>query len=166
MYDFSKLATIILVLGLITHYFFYSALVVRGQSMEPSFHDGQVLAVSKISYQIGNPERGDIVAMFFPGETDKRFIKRVIGLPGETVVVSDGLVYINGQALPEAYLPSGQATVPELTRLLGQDEYFVLGDNRSNSSDSRAWGPVPESFIVGKASARLFSVGADESLAH
>lgn len=166
LYDFSKLATILLVVGLIVHYFFYSVLVVRGASMEPNYHDGQVLAVSKITYQIDNPKRGDVVAMFFPGETDKRFIKRVIGLPGETVVVSDGHVYIDGQVLPEAYLPSGLVTVPELTRQLSSDEYFVLGDNRTNSSDSRAWGPVPESFIIGKAALPLFSIGASNELAH
>lgn len=166
LYDFSKLATILLVVGLITHYFFYSILVVRGASMEPNYHDGEVLAVSKIAYQIDNPKRGDVVAMFFPGETDKRFIKRVIGLPGETVTIASGAVSVNGQAVPEAYLPKDLATVPDLTRQLTEDEYFVLGDNRSNSSDSRAWGPVPESFIIGKASARLFSIGADEDLAN
>ena len=134
--------------------------------MEPNYHDGEVLAVSKIAYQIDNPKRGDVVAMFFPGETDKRFIKRVIGLPGETVTIASGAVSVNGQAVPEAYLPKDLATVPDLTRQLTEDEYFVLGDNRSNSSDSRAWGPVPESLIIGKASARLFSIGADEDLAN
>ncbi len=163
LYDFSKLATILLVVGLITHYFFYSLLVVRGESMEPNFHDGEVLSVSKISYQISNPKRGDVVAMFFPGETDKRFIKRVIGLPGETVSIVRGQIFVNDQPLPEAYLPTDATTLPELTRSLSADEYFVLGDNRANSSDSRAWGPVPESFIIGKAASRLFSIGANDN---
>lgn len=158
LYDFSKLATILLVGGLITHYFFYSVLVVRGASMEPNYYDGEVLAVSKISYQIDNPKRGDVVAMFFPGETDKRFIKRVVALPGETVSITEGMVYVNGQPLPEDYLPKDLATTPDLTRQLTEDEYFVMGDNRTASSDSRAWGPVPESYIIGKATSQLFSL--------
>lgn len=160
LYDFSKYATILLVAGLIAHYFFYSILVVRGKSMEPNFVDGDMLMVDKISYQVGNPERGDVVAMFFPGEASKRFIKRVVGLPGEKVRVASNKLYINGKLMAERYLPKGTVTVPNLERQLTLDEYFVVGDNRTNSSDSRAWGPVPESYIVGKASKKLFNVGA------
>jgi signal peptidase I len=163
LYDFSKYATILLVVGLITHYFFYSLLIVRGKSMEPNYIDGDMVLVNKISYQISNPQRGDVVAMFFPGEASKRFIKRVVGLPGEKVVVLANKVYINGQVLPEAYLPKSTITLPNLERQLTSDEYFVMGDNRGGSSDSRAWGPVPESYIIGKASVKFFhfpSVGS------
>lgn len=150
IYDFSKLATGLLVVGLITHYFFFTILVVKGTSMEPNYVDGEMLIINKISYELGRPSRGDVVAMFFPGETEKRFIKRVVGLPGETVSIKDGLVYINGRQLAETYLPPKLVTGPDLERTLQPTEYFVLGDNRSVSSDSRSWGTVPRSFIIGK----------------
>lgn len=159
LYDFSKYATLLLAVGLITHYFFYSVLVVRGESMLPNYQDGNVVLVNKIAYQLGNPERGDVVAMFFPGEKSKRFIKRVIGLPGETVRVNAGAVFVNDAPLPEIYLTADLQTLPDLERTLTSDEYFVMGDNRPNSSDSRAWGPVPESFILGKADAKVMTIG-------
>src|SRR5438876_4485081 len=85
IYDFTKLATIILVAGALIHYFFATVLVVKGKSMEPNFRDGQVLLIDKISYRLDIPKRDDVIAMYFPGETEKRFIKRIVGLPGETV---------------------------------------------------------------------------------
>jgi len=150
IYDFSKIATLLLLIGLLVHYFFFSILIVRGQSMEPNYIDGQVYAINRITYRLHMPQRGDAIAMFFPGETQKRFIKRVIGLPGETVSIQDGRVFINNQLLQEAYLPAEVTTLPNLNRILQSDEYFVMGDNRLVSSDSRAWGTVPSSFIIGK----------------
>lgn len=150
-YDFTKIATIFLMVGLISHYFVFSVLIVRGKSMEPNYIDGDVLGVNKIAYVVSTPKRGDVIAMFFPGETQKRFIKRVIGLPGETVKIADGLVYVNESVLVEEYLDPDLLTTPNLERKLVEGEYFVLGDNRIASSDSRAWGAVPESFIIGKA---------------
>ena len=161
-YDFSKYAAILLVVGVITHYFLYSILVVRGVSMEPNFNDGDVLIVDKLSYQINTPERGDVVAMFFPGETSKKFIKRVIALPNELVKIEDNKVFIDGKIIPEDYLPVGLLILPNIERQLTADEYFVLGDNRVASSDSRAWGPVPESYIIGKATKQLFRLSASE----
>lgn len=119
--------------------------------MEPNYVDGDVVGVNKIAYIVSTPKRGDVIAMFFPGETQKRFIKRVIGLPGETIRIADGLVYVNGTLLVEGYLSPELLTIPNLERKLVEGEYFVLGDNRVASSDSRAWGAVPESFIIGKA---------------
>ena len=162
LYDFSKYAAALLVVGLITHYFFYTVIVVRGKSMEPNYNDGNVVLINKISYQVGNPERGDVVAMYFPGETSKHFIKRVVGLPGERVTIKDSQIYINGKIRPEMYLLDEVSTTPNLTRQLSADEYFVLGDNRPNSSDSRAWGAVPESYIIGKAQATIFSINSAE----
>jgi signal peptidase I len=156
LYDFSKYAAILLVAGLITHYFFYSVLIVRGESMEPNYNDGDVLLVNKITYQISNPARGDVVAMFFPGEASKRFIKRVVGLPGEKIKIANNQLFVNGRKMAESYLPKGTVTLPNLERSLTVDEYFVVGDNRGASSDSRAWGPVPESYIIGKASQKLY----------
>ena len=151
IYEFSKAATIVLIIGLVVHYFFFSILVVRGRSMEPNFMDGQIVGVNKIVYHISKPMRGDVVAMYFPGETQKHFIKRIIGLPGDIVEISTGKVYVNGSQLDENYLDPTVTTLPDSKRTLGSGEYLVFGDNRIASSDSRAWGPVPESFIIGKA---------------
>ncbi len=122
---------------------------VRGSSMEPMLHNGQYLVVSKISYRFREPQRGDIVVFVSPNGTGEDYIKRIIGLPGERVEVRDGAVWINGYRLDEPYLNSG---IPYTgTWSLGPDEYFVLGDNRANSSDSHAWGPLPRKNIIGKA---------------
>ncbi len=160
IYDFSKIATVLLILGLLTHYFFFTVLVVRGKSMLPNFTDGEVLMINKITYRYVPPARGDVVAMYWPGETEKRFIKRIVGLPGETIQVSEGKVFINGARLNESYIAKGLTTSSELTRTLQQDEYFVLGDNRIASSDSRAWGPVPKSFLIGKIGSEIFQLEA------
>lgn len=150
IYDFSKIATLLLLVGLVTHYFFVTFLVVKGASMEPNYHDGKVMMVNKIGYRLSRPQQGDVVAMYFPGETQKRFIKRVIALPGETVAIKDGHITVNDTQIDEAYLDPSVVSSPDMERTLQQEEYFVMGDNRSVSSDSRAWGPVPRSFIVGR----------------
>lgn len=157
-YDFSKIATVILLAGLLCHYYVFSILVVRGKSMLPTYHDGQVLSVDKWAYLVGKPKRGDVVGMFFPGETQKRFIKRVIGLPGETITIRQSNIFVNEELLTEAYIAKDVVTVPDLERHLVEGEYFVMGDNRSNSSDSRAWGPVPESFIIGKVAGHIIDI--------
>ncbi|MBI4948192.1 signal peptidase I [Candidatus Berkelbacteria bacterium] len=162
-YDFTKLATYLLALILVVHYFFISILVVRGESMFPNFVDGEVLLVDKLSYWTGKPERGDAVAMYFPGESQRRFIKRVVALPGETIKITGGKVYLNGKLFIEGYLSQDLQTLPDLERKLADAEYFVMGDNRNASSDSRSWGTVPESFIIGKVGARLFNLPVSKS---
>jgi signal peptidase I len=122
---------------------------VDGASMEPSLFSGEYVIVSKLSYRLGKPQRGDIIVFHFPRDPKEEYIKRVIGLPGDQVVISDGFVYVNGQRLDEVYLRakpnySGNWTVPE-------GQLFVLGDNRNNSSDSHNWGTVPMDYVVGKA---------------
>lgn len=146
---------VLLLIGLIIHYFFFTVLVVKGRSMEPNLHDGQILGINKISYRFRDPERGEPIAMFFPGETERKFIKRIIGLPGEKIEIKDGSIYINGEKSFEGYLDPAVTTNPNLERTLQSSEYFVLGDNRTVSSDSRAWGPVPRSFIIGRIAADL-----------
>lgn len=123
--------------------------------MEPNYVDGQLLMINKISYLVGQPARGDVVAMFFPGETENRFIKRIIGLPGEKIRVTDGKVYINDVEFQQSYLGASVITTPNVERQLQPGQYFVMGDNRSVSSDSRAWGPVPKSFLLGKITAPI-----------
>ncbi len=122
---------------------------VDGQSMIPTFDSGEFIIVSKLSYKFGEPELGDVVVFHLPRDPDQDYIKRVIGLPGDEVIIQDGVIFVNGQELSEAYVNasptySGRWEVPE-------DALFVLGDNRNNSSDSHSWGPVPMEYIVGKA---------------
>jgi len=119
-------------------------------SMEPNFHDGQRLVVNKLAYRLHPPERGDVIIFHPPTNPEKEYIKRVIGLPGEEVKIEKGQVFINGHPLKETYIayPDQRSWGPAI---VGEDEYFVLGDNRPNSSDSRSWGVLPRKNIIGKA---------------
>ncbi len=122
---------------------------VEGDSMQPTMHPDQYVLLDKVSYMIGPPERGDIIVFHYPFSQDRDFIKRVIGLPGETVTIEGGVVRVNGQPLQEPYIsapPQYSNTWP-----VPGDEYFVLGDNRNNSSDSHSWGMLKREFIVGRA---------------
>ncbi len=123
---------------------------VQSISMEPTLQEGQYLIVSKVAYWFHGPERGDIIVLDPPnGQSEIPYIKRVIGLPGEKVEVRDGRVWINGIALNEPYI-SGPPIYNE-SRVLGDNEYLVLGDNRNNSSDSHIWGVLPRENIIGKS---------------
>ena len=139
--------------------FFVQPVVVDGSSMVPVLHDGERLLVNKFVYykvqsvSWGHLERGDIVVFWYPDDPDKSYVKRLIGLPGETVEVRDGKVYINGNLLPENYLDEehnrSKPSFPP--QRIEPHHYFVMGDNRDNSSDSRYWGSVPEKYIYGRA---------------
>jgi signal peptidase I len=123
---------------------------VHGQSMEPSLHDGQYLIASKVAYWLHPPERGDVVVLDPPrGDSPVPYIKRVIGLPGDLVEVRDQRVWVNGIALNEPYV-SAPPNYPG-NWVVAAGEYFVLGDNRNNSSDSHSWGLLPEDHVIGKA---------------
>ena len=122
---------------------------VEGSSMEPSVHPSQYVLVDKISYRLGAPQRGDVVVFNYPLATDRDFIKRIIGLPGETVTVANGAVSVNGQPLTEPYIAAPPISTG--TWHLGPNQYFVMGDNRNNSSDSRSWGPLERKYLIGKA---------------
>lgn len=126
--------------------------------MVPNYTDGQVYVINKLAYKVNLPKRGDAIAMYFPGEVQERFIKRIIGLPGEKVSIKSGVVLVNSLAINESYLPANLQTTPDMERPLQTNEYFVLGDNRSVSSDSRAWGPVPSSFIIGRVDGYIFKL--------
>ncbi len=122
---------------------------VEGPSMMPNLHQGQYLIINKIVYKLGSPERGDIVVFHHPRDTGRDLIKRIIGLPGETVEIRQGEVHVNGFLLEEPYV-FHQAAYSD-RRELGPDDYFVLGDNRPNSDDSHNWGVLHRDEIVGKA---------------
>lgn len=123
---------------------------VEGYSMEPNFHAGQYIIVNKAVYWFREPRRGEVVVFQFSDNPPRDYIKRVIGLPGETVEVRNGQVYINGRLLEEPWQPNmGSYSKGPVT--LGPNEYFVLGDNRNNSSDSHNWGPLDGDRIIGQA---------------
>lgn len=136
--------------------------VVEGASMSPTFETGDYLIVDEISLALRPPERGEVVVLRYPRDPSKHFIKRIIGLPGEKVSIANGAVTIttvDGQkiALDEPYIELPSAASSEAT--LGPDDYFVMGDNRAGSYDSRVWGPVPRALIVGRALVRLLPPG-------
>ena len=130
---------------------------VKGASMEPSFHDNEYILTDKVSYRLGNPKRGDVVVFKSPRNPEIDYIKRVIGLPGERVKIMGGFVLINDKKLNETYLPSTTVVFPGAFLSEGKElkiapgEYFLMGDNRNHSSDSREWGPIPKSDIVGRS---------------
>ena len=122
---------------------------VEGISMEPSLHEGQFVVINRLAYRWNEADRGDIVVFRFPLNPSRRFIKRVIGLPGNTVTIRGGNVYIDGQVIEEPYIAATPRYDGEW--IIGPDEVFVLGDNRNNSSDSQNWGPLSIEEIIGKA---------------
>jgi len=143
-------------------FFFIYLLIMRphkisGQSMMPNFQDGEFLLTEKVTYYTRNPDRGDVVVFMPPVSDTDEFIKRVIGLPGEKVMIKDGRVYINDRLLPESYIDGSVVTGggPFLSDnrdyVVPPDQYFVLGDNRPNSSDSRYWGPITKKMMTGRA---------------
>lgn len=140
----------------------FQPFIVDGTSMEPNFHDKEYLLVNKLSFKIRPPKRGDVVIFIAPDNPQYDYIKRVIGLPGETVLIRNNKVYINDNLLDEKYLSSDIKTVVDqdedatLTRTLGQNEYFVMGDNRPHSTDSRSFGVLPKTNLVGRAWLALF----------
>lgn len=157
-YGFELLKGLLLVilLGILFQLFVVTVFHISGESMLPSFADGQFIVVDKLSYLIHAPARGDVVVIQFPGDPDhRRFIKRVIGLPGEKVEVSGGRVTVDDRLLQEPYLPAGLQSAPDGVKVLRSDEFFVMGDNRPNSNDSRFFGPVPRDKFIGKSQAIL-----------
>jgi signal peptidase I len=122
---------------------------VEGDSMQPTLHPDQYVLIDKVSYRLREPQRGDVVVFHYPLDPTRDFIKRIIGLPGETVSIASGVVSVNGQPLEEPYIAAPPNYVNAWT--LGPDQYFVLGDNRNSSSDSHSWGPLERRHLIGKA---------------
>jgi signal peptidase I len=137
-----------LLLALVVHLFLAQATVVYGQSMEPNLYPYQRLIIDKVSYLVRSPIRNDIVVLDLPS-MNEMLVKRIVGMPGETVEIREGIVIIDGQPLPEPF--PHDLSYQNMTSLrLGPLQYFVLGDNRDNSNDSRAFGPVDRQYIVGR----------------
>jgi len=158
VWDITKVVCISLAIILPVRYYLIQPFYVKGASMEPSFYDHEYLIVDELSYRFNPPTRGQVIVFRYPRNPQEYFIKRIIGLPGEQVQIKNGQIYIYNQTQPEGfvlnedYLPEDLLTYnqDESRLTIGEDEYFVLGDNRSASKDSRSFGPVNKSFITGK----------------
>lgn len=163
LWDLVKFALIALLIVIPVRMFIAQPFVVSGESMFPTFHNGEYLIVDELSYKTNIPHRGDVVVFRFPGNTKRFFIKRIIGMPNEKVIVNNqGVTIINkenpdGFKLNEPYVneklfnQTGEYTT-------GDNEYFVMGDNRNNSSDSRTWGILPSKLLIGRTYLRLFPI--------
>lgn len=168
-WDLVKIALVALVIVLPIRYFLFQPFIVKGESMSPNFESGDYLIVDEISYRFSEPQRGDVIVFNYPKNTSQRFIKRIIGLPGETINISGGQVRLvegeNKIILEEDYLHGSLKTQGSVNLTLGEDEYFVLGDNREYSFDSRAWGVVPKKDIIGRALLRIFPLASLSQIA-
>jgi len=147
---------------LIRH-FLVQPFLVSGESMSPNFRTGDYVLTDELTYRFRNPERGDVV-VFKPPVAGRYFIKRIIGLPGEKVKISRGKIFIENKGeeirLSEPYLSLSMKTTPDLEIQLKKNEYFVLGDNRRASYDSRFWGPITRNDIIGRVKFRLWPLTA------
>lgn len=169
---FDILQTIVLAAAMfvIVYLFIAQPHIVKGTSMEPNFLNGDYILTEKVSYKFNDPQRGDIVVFEAPNRPNADYIKRVIGLPGESLRIEDGLVYINNKLLPETYEPndteSGQYIKENQEIVVPANTYIVLGDNRPHSSDSREFGPIGKDTIVGRAVVRYWPLSRFIRLKH
>lgn len=155
--DIFETIIVALAVFLLVYFFLIQPHRVQGDSMLPNFKHGELILTDKISYRIRTPSRGDVIVFKAPQDSGKDFIKRIVALPGETIELIAGQIYINGQAIKEPYLTTTTLTLPGSYLREGgkvtvpNGEFFVLGDNRNHSSDSREWGTVKKSDIIGRA---------------
>lgn len=158
IFELIKIVVISVVIIVPIRYFLIQPFYVKGASMEPAFYDHEYLIIDEISYRFNDSKRGEVIVFRYPRDPQEYFIKRVIGLPGEKVQIKDGSVYIYNKENPVGFLLEEKYLSPDLKTYgstneivsLDKDEYFVLGDNRNSSKDSRIFGPVKRSFIIGR----------------
>ena len=161
-FELVRFAVIALAIVIPFRLFIAQPFIVSGSSMYPTFENSEYIILDELSYRLGEPERGDVVVFRYPNDTTKFFIKRIIGLPNETVNINDGVVTITNKANPdgftleEPYIEKQMASDKNFN--LKENEYFVMGDNRAASSDSRVWGAVERKLLVGKAFLRLYPI--------
>lgn len=160
VWELVKIIVIAAVIVIPIRYFLFQPFFVRGQSMDPNFENGDYLIVDEITYRFKAPQRGEVIVFKSPQDSAQRFIKRIIGLPGETVEVKNGKVIIHTkgdlQVLDESNYLSDLLTGGDMQITLAEDEYFVLGDNRPFSFDSRRFGVLPEENIIGRVILRAW----------
>ncbi|MFA6076616.1 MAG: signal peptidase I [Candidatus Paceibacterota bacterium] len=161
-WELARFAMIALIIVVPIRVFIAGPFIVSGSSMIPTFENANYLIVDKISYKFGNPKRDDVVVFKYPNDQTKFFIKRIIGLPNETVDIKGNVVTITNKKYEEGFTlnePYVKNIANNMTHVeLKNDEYFVMGDNRSGSSDSRYWGAVKRDLLVGRAFLRLFPI--------
>ncbi|MDE2037953.1 MAG: signal peptidase I [Patescibacteria group bacterium] len=161
VWEWAKVIVIALAVAIPIRLFIAEPFVVNGASMDPTFSTGQFLIVDRLTYDFEKPQRGDVIVFRFPDDPSIYYIKRIIGLPGEIVVVKDGEVGVREPgatttvAVPQPYVSPSHASHDDGVYPLGPSQYFVMGDNRAQSSDSRAWGPLDASLIIGRPIVRL-----------
>lgn len=164
--DFLETIVVSLAIFAVVYVFLFMPHQVDGKSMEPNFHNGEYILTDKLSYRFNAPKRGDVVVFHSPQDERSDFIKRIIGVPGDTLKVEKGYVYLNDQRLEENYINdpggvlSGRFLREGLEVTVPPDQYLVMGDNRDHSSDSREWGFVGIDGIVGRAFFRYWPVKA------
>ena len=152
VFDLLKWVFLLVIVFVLIFNFVISIFIVDGLSMEPNLHDKEWVLLQKNAYSSKDPSRGDVVVVRYPGDPEhKKYVKRVIGLPGETVKIQYGSVFIDDKPLAEDYLPFDIATYPDGEWKLETGMFFLMGDNRPNSNDSRYFGPVEKRFFDGKA---------------
>jgi len=160
-WEVSKIVILASLIVVPIRYFLFQPFLVRGQSMEPNFQNNNYLIVDEISYRLNDPQRGDVIVFIPPFSPSQRFIKRIIALPGEEVLIKNGNISVSKdgkiQTLDEDdYLSSSVETSGDVHLLLDNTEYFVMGDNRYASYDSRQWGSLAKEDIIGKVFLRLW----------
>ena len=159
IWEILKIVIIALVIVIPIRYFLFQPFIVKGQSMEPNFEDSNYLIVDELSYRFRDPQRGEVVVFRYPRNVSQRFIKRIIGLPGEKIEIEASVVMVDGKILDESeYFPSGVQTLGNIQISLDENEYFVLGDNRISSFDSRQWGTLPRKNIIGRVLIRAWPI--------
>lgn len=151
-----KVAVISMLIVIPIRYFFIQPFFVSGASMQPQFYNGEYLIIDEFTYRRQEPARGDVIVFRYPNKPSEFYIKRIIGLPGETIEIKDGKTKIynskipSGLVLNESYLQEGEITRPDISLKIDPDSYFVMGDNRAASSDSRMWGLVNKRYFIGR----------------
>ena len=160
LFETVKIVLLAIIIVFPIRYFIFQPFFVQGISMEPNFYNSDYLIVDEITYRFGDPQRGDVIVFKYPQRPTQRYIKRIIGLPEETIIIQDGQISIINEdkkwVLDETDYLSDAHTAGETKVSLSENEYFVLGDNRAFSSDSRRWGPLSREFIVGKVYLRAW----------
>lgn len=164
IWELAKIGIVAAIIVVPLRLYVFQPFLVKGDSMVPNFHNGDYLIIDELSYRFRSPERGEVIVLKFPYDPSQRFIKRIVGLPGEVVEIKDGKVVIYHSDTKEAFVldeteyPGTLRTPGSVKVQLKEGEYFVLGDNREFSSDSRNWGPLAAQYIVGRMLWKVFSL--------